>query len=403
MATVAQTGDTLVEPQSGRTRSGAARLDAIDMLRGLVIALMVLDHVRDFFHYDALRFDPTDPSKTWLALYLTRWVTHLCAPTFVFLAGASIWFQHDNGKTGAALSAFLVKRGLWLLLLEVTVISFGFNFAEPFLFLQVIWAIGMGMICMAAISRLPTRAVLGLGIALVALCPFAIAATDGATGAASVARALFLAPNLFLQVPALVVYPVLPWLGIMCIGFGLAPIFRSEPAQRRRHVLQLAIGMLALFVMLRTINLYGDPASWQHLPSMEQTLFSYFQVSKYPPSPDYVLVTLGVSLLLFLGLEHLRGPLARVLLAFGRTPLFTYLCHLYIAHGLMLVVALAMGFPAAVATDVILGGKTVAMNWGFPLWGAWLVWLTVLALLYPLSRWFEGIKRRRRDWWLSYL
>ena len=164
-ATRANAGDALVEPTPrGLTRSGAARLDAIDMLRGLVIAIMVLDHARDFFHFYAFRFDPTDPAQSWPLLYATRWVTHLCATSFVFLAGVSIFFQKANGKTGAALSSFLLKRGAWLVLLECTVISFGFNFGEPFLFLQVIWAIGVSMICMAALARLPSGWVLLLGV-----------------------------------------------------------------------------------------------------------------------------------------------------------------------------------------------------------------------------------------------
>jgi uncharacterized membrane protein len=400
----ASTDDTLVEPRpAGLTRGGAARLDAIDMLRGLVIALMVLDHVRDFFHYYAFRFDPTDPLKTSATLFATRWVTHLCATTFVFLAGVSILFQKANGKAPGALGSFLLKRGLWLILLEVTVITFGFNFAEPLIFLQVIWAIGASMICMSVIARLSPPAVLAIGVALLGLYPFVVPATADAQGAAAIIRMLTIAPGIIPGTPILAFYAFVPWLAVMCLGFGLGPIFRRAREERGQPLLAIALGLLAGFVLLRALNGYGDPAPWSPLPTVAQTVMSFLALSKYPPSPDYVLATLGVSLLLFLALERLRGPLATLLLAYGRTPLFTYLCHLYIAHGLMLATALALGFPAAAATHSIMGETSVPLGWGFGLPVVYLVWLIVLALLYPLSRWFAGVKRRRRDWWLGYL
>jgi len=406
-------GDLLVEPTpKGLTRGGAARLDAIDMLRGLVIAIMVLDHSRDYFHYYALRFDPTDPAKTWPMLFATRWVTHLCAATFVFLAGVSIYFQKANGKT--ALGPFLVKRGLWLILLEVTVISFGFNFGEPLVFLQVIWAIGASMICMSLISRLPARAVLGLGLAILLLYPFALAATAhaavdatragsaDATDLLGVIRTVALAPGL-LGPHVLAYYAFIPWLSIMCLGFGLGPIYRLDRAERTRRLLPIAIGLLLTFVLVRLIDTYGDPAPWSYQATGVRTFMSFMNVSKYPPSPDYAFSTLGVSILLFLLLDMVRGPLARVLLAYGRTPLFTYVCHIYILHLLMLAAVLALGFPFGTATDVILSTKVMDYGWGFNLPVVYAVWLLVLILLTPISIWFASVKARRRDWWLSYL
>jgi uncharacterized membrane protein len=412
-ATLPRAGDALVEPTpKGLTRSGAARLDAIDMLRGLVIAIMVLDHSRDFFHYYALRLDPTDPARSWPLLFATRWVTHLCAATFVFLAGVSIYFQKANGKAG--LGAFLVKRGLWLILLEFTVISFGFNFAEPFLFLQVIWAIGASMICMSLISRLPARSVLGLGLAILLLYPFALAATAhatvdatragsaGATDLIDVIRTVALAPGM-LGPHILAYYAFIPWLSIMCLGFGLGPIYRLDQAQRSRRLLPIAIGLLAAFVLLRLLDGYGDPAPWTRQATGMRTFMSFMNLSKYPPSPDYAFATLGVSILLFLALDKLRGPLARVLLAYGRTPLFTYICHIYILHLVMLAAVLTLGFPFTVATDIVISTKVMDYGWGFDLPVVYAVWVFVLILLTPLSIWFAGVKRRRRDWWLSYL
>lgn len=406
MASVAMPGegDLLVEPTpKGLTRSGAARLDAIDMLRGLVIAIMVLDHARDFFHYYAFRFDPTDPAQTWPFLFATRWVTHLCAATFVFLAGVSIFFQKANGKTGAALSSFLLKRGLWLVFLECTVVTFGFNFGEPFLFLQVIWAIGMSMICMAGLARLPARWVLAIGLVLLLGYPFIAAATAGATGAWGVVRTLTIGSNFYQQAHVLAFYAVIPWLSVMCLGFGLGPIYRLGREERFRRLLPLAIGLLLAFVLVRLIDSYGDPAPWTHQASPVRTFLSFMNVSKYPPSPDYVLATLGVSILLFLMLEALRGPLATVLLAYGRTPLFTYVCHIYILHLTMVAVAAATGAAMAVTLDTVSSLKMVQMNWGFGLGTVYLIWFLTLCALVPLSSWFAGVKRRRRDWWLSYL
>lgn len=405
--------DVLVEPTPrGLTRSGAARLDAIDMLRGLVIAIMVLDHARDYFHYYALRFDPSDAAQTWPLLFATRWVTHLCAATFVFLAGVSIYFQKANGKT--ALGPFLLKRGLWLILLECTVVSFGFNFGEPFLFLQVIWAIGMSMICMSLLSRLPARWVLALGLAILLLYPFALAATAhaavdatragsaGATSLIDVIRTVALAPGL-IGTHVLAYYAFIPWLSIMCLGFGLGPVYRLDRGERTQRLLPIAIGLLVAFALVRWINGYGDPSPWHHQATAVRTFMSFMNLSKYPPSPDYAFATLGVSILLFLALERLRGPLARVLLAYGRTPLFTYVCHIYILHTLMLVAVLALGFPFGTATDVVLSTKAMDNGWGFNLPVVYAAWLTVLILLTPLSLWFARVKARRRDWWLSYL
>ena len=397
--------DPLVEPApAALTRSGAVRLNAIDMLRGLVIAIMVLDHVRDFFNVPAAGFDPTDPLKSYPALYLTRWVTHLCAPTFVFLAGVSILFQKANGKSPAELSRFLVTRGAWLVLLECTVVSFGFDFGTGVIFLQVIWAIGMSMIAMAVISRATPTAVLAIGAAILLVYPFVVPLTAGATGALAIIRTIAIAPGIIPGIPVLAFYSVVPWLGVMCLGFGLGPAFRLPQAERSKALLVIAVGLIAAFAVLRLIDGYGDPAPWVTEPTQARTMLSFFNVSKYPPSPDFVCVTLGLSMLLFLALQHLRGPIANVLLNFGRTPLFTYVCHIYIAHGLALLAALAHGTPDAVLHFIGKVSRGEAPNgWGYSLLGVYFVWAVVIALLIPLSRWMAGVKRRRRDWWLSYI
>lgn len=409
MATTAPTAmavDPLVEPQSvGLTRAGAVRLQTIDMLRGLVIAIMVLDHVRDFFHVSANAFDPTDPSKSYLLLYMTRWVTHLCAPTFVFLSGVSIYLQKVNGKTGSALTRFLVTRGLWLVFLELTLIMFAWNFGKPFWLIQVIWVIGWSMVAMAALAHLPSRVVLGLGVLMVVLSPLALPPFGPLGTPSAVLMAALFGGGFTTVPPAFFAYAIVPWLGVMAIGFGLGPIYRMDPAERRKRLGGIALGLLVLFALARTLNGYGDPRAWASEASAGRTVLAYFDVSKYPPSPDYVMVTLGISMLLFLALEHLRGPLARIFVDFGRTPLFTYIAHLYIAHGLMLAAAIALGRPEAALnlfTQILAQGKA-PVGWGFSLGVVYAVWLLVLALLVPLSRWMADLKRRRRDWWLSYI
>jgi uncharacterized membrane protein len=394
--------DSLVEPQ-GLTRGGGVRLDAIDMLRGLVIAIMVLDHVRDYFHIDAFAFDPTDPARTTVALFLTRWVTHLCAPTFVFLAGVSIDFQRAGGKGDAALTRFLLTRGLWLILLEATVIGFGFDFG-PILFCQVIWAIGAGMIVMAALFRLPRGAVAVLGIAFIGLTQAVAGATAGATGTAAALRTFAVAPGLFPGgLHGIVMYPFVAWAGVMCLGFAAGPLFRIEAGRQSRTFVLLGLALLAGFAIVRGLNGYGDPAPWRRFPTATQTVMSVLNVSKYPPAPTYVMATLGLSALLFAGLGRVGGLPRRVLLAWGRTPLFTYVLHIYLAHGAALLVGLAAGYPAAIFLGFILGEGGATAHWGVSLPVVYLVWLAVLVILYPAARWFAGVKRRRRDWWLGYL
>lgn len=392
-----------VSSAAGPTRSGATRVSGIDTLRGLVIVLMVLDHVRDFFSVpiDPLALDSGDP-----ALFLTRWVTHLCAPTFVFLAGVSVWLQSSNGKTRPDLSRFLVTRGLWLIVLEIAVIGLGFNFGW-WIFLQVIWAIGVGLIVLAGLIWLPRLLVLGIGASIVLFHPLLNTVPAEALGLLEVLwrpLAVF-GPWQTSAGFALVAYPAIPWLGVLLLGYGLGFVFRKDPAVRRKWVLGLALGALTLFALLRGLNVSGaDPRPWIMQIDPLWTAFSVVNVSKYPPSMAYVLVTLGLALLLYLGLERLKGPAAKVLTTFGRTPLFTYLIHVWLAHGMAVVVGLAMGVPLhAFGSSILDPERLTQAGWGSGLAGVYMAWLATLVLLYPLSLWFEGIKRRRRDWWLGYL
>lgn len=374
------------------------------MLRGFVIALMVLDHTRDYFHISAYNFDPTDPARTHAWLYITRWVTHLCAPTFVFLAGVSIYLQGAQGKGKPELSRFLLTRGAWLIVLELTVISFGFNFALPFLFLQVIWAIGLSMILLAGLIRVPAAVTAAIGAAIVIghqlLAP--IQPADLGAFAPLWTLAFKVGPTPFGR--GFIPYPVIPWFGVMCLGYALGFVFVEEPVRRNRRLLQIALGAIASFGVLRAINGYGDPAPWKTFASAGATAMSFFNVSKYPPSLLYVLITLGVSILCMLAFQRLRGVLARALLAYGRTPLFTYVLHIYVVHGSALVVAVLAGYPASYQANFLADPfRLVQAGWGFNLLVVYAAWLAILVALYPAARWFAAVKRRRREWWLSYL
>lgn len=394
--------DPLVEPAT--TRHGTARLESIDLLRGLVIALMVLDHVREYFSADALIFSPTDLTRTTPLLFATRWVTHLCAPTFVFLAGVSAFLQRTNGRSRREVAGFLFTRGLWLIVLELTVVSFGFDFGAPYFFFQVIWAIGLGMVLLAPLLWLPPAAVLALG-AVIVLGHDAFASVQATDfGAWALGWRLFMAPGPATPLPGIVAYPALPWFGILCAGYGLGAVFVRPDAERRPRVAALAVAALALFAVLRTLHSYGDPAPWSVQSSAIFTVLALLNVSKYPPSLQYTLLTLGVSLLVSLPLERVQGFVRRMLLAFGRTPMLTYLVHIYVVHGLALLVGLAMGLPAAAFANFLAStDRLKAVHWGFGLPVVYGVWLLVLVVLYPMSRAYAALRRRRRAWWMSYI
>lgn len=379
------------------------RLDVIDLMRGLVICLMVLDHVRDFFHINAFVFDPLDLSQTHPTLFLTRWITHLCAPTFVFLSGVSIWLQAQKGKVGWPLSRFLLTRGLWLIFLEVTIVGFGFDFATS-AFLQVIWAIGAGMIMMAGLVWLPRLAVLVVGAVIIAghnlLDP--VNAAD-MTGAAQVLWRLGfeLGP---LPLGAFLAYPAIPWLGVMCLGYGLGPLIADSGPHRMRNIAALAGGALMVFLVLRLPNLYGNPIPWVMPADPMLAPLAVIDVFKYPPSLHYVLLTLGVSLLIMLTLPKLPPLAQKPLLAFGCTPLLTYLLHIYVAHGLALLCGVVSGVPvAAFGGHFTDPSRIIDAGWGVPLWGVFIAWLTVLVILYPVSAAWARYRATHKHWWTSYL
>ncbi len=380
-----------------RTRA-LARLASIDILRGLVIVIMALDHVRDYF--TGVRFDPLDLTQTSPELFVTRWITHLCAPIFIFLAGVSAWLVGRRCTT-AELSRFLFTRGLWLVALEFSVVNWGWTFSLDYeigLFLQVIWAIGISMLLLAALVRLPVRWVGVIAVALIAGHNLLDGVEPAAFGRFALLWNLLHVPG-----PApfgFVLYPIVPWVGVMALGYALGSIFAMDPARRRRIQLALGFGFIAAFVALRLLNGYGNPKPWSVQSSASYTFFSFMDVHKYPPSLLYVLATLGPGMLLLALFDSARGAWARVLEIFGRVPLFAYVLHIFVLHLAAGLVGLATGFGTVIITSFAL---QYPPDWGFGLVVVYLAWIGVMLVLYPMCRWFADLRKRRRDWWLSYL
>ena len=380
------------------------RLPEIDRLRGFVMVLMALDHMRDFFDADAMRFSPTDLDHTYPFLFFTRFITHFCAPTFTVLAGVSAFLYGVKVKDPTALSRFLAARGLWLIFLDGAVISPIWSMGSGRIELGTLWAIGCGLLALAALSRLSPRIVLLLGVSII----FGHNLLDGIHAADLGAfgpwwSLLHEQGKLPLDAPGGVIYPALPWIGVAALGYGLGPLF-LKPAKQRDRALYVVGGMaLALFVALRFSNLYGDPRPWSVQRDSVFTLLSFLNVTKYPPSLLYLLATLGGAALALPALARAGGRIGAALTVFGRTPLFFYVLHLYVGVAAALAFVLAQGYSLTeIAGWAKAGGPPPELGAGLA--GAYLAWMLVVLALYPLCRWFAQVKRRRRDlWWLTYL
>jgi len=371
------------------------RIQSIDALRGLVILLMLVDHAREFFFIHAQVSDPMDVTATSPALFFTRLTAHLCAPVFVALTGMSAWLYASKKGGAPAASAFLFKRGLFLIVLELTLVNFAWTFSltPTTVFLQVIWVIGLSMIALAALVHLPRRLLIALGLVIVLghnlLDPITVA--EGAPGHAIWA---VLHDRGYIDLPwggqARTSYPLLPWIGVIALGYGIGPWFAAEGATRRWRLIGLGLAMLSLFIVLRALNLYGDQP-WTMQPDLLHTTMSVLNLTKYPPSADFLLATLGVGALLLAGLERAPGRLVGLLAVFGGAPLFFYLIHLYGLHLLNL---------AALALFGANQGEVFSVS------GVGWIWLLALAVAVPswfACRWFAGVKRRSSQWWMKYL
>jgi uncharacterized membrane protein len=398
------------------------RVDSIDFLRGLVMVIMLLDHTREYVHADAPRFSPTDLTKTNVLLFLTRWVTHLCAPTFVLLAGTSVYLQRLRGKSRSELSRFLLTRGLWLIVLEFTLVRFSmvFNVDYSFLgFAEVIWVFGVSMIVLGGFIHLPMRAIAALGISLMALHNL----LDRISVPPAVAFASQPPPDalqklwLILHQPGdipffgnstflFIAYPLIPWIGVMAAGYALGVVYSWERARRRKVLFRLGLALTSLFVLIRATNLYGEPQVWERQTSTAFTILSFLNTTKYPPSLLFLLMTIGPALLILAWADEVRKDnfLSRILIVFGRVPLFYFLLQMFVAHGFGVLLGMLAGKSIAhLFLNFPASSTNVAPDAGFSLWVVYAAWLGGLVSLYPLCHWYGELKQRRRGFPFSYL
>jgi uncharacterized membrane protein len=383
------------------------RIESIDLLRGTVMVIMALDHVRDYFHRDAFIYQPEDLSKTNILLFFTRFITHYCAPVFVFLAGASAYL-YGTKKSKKELSIFLLTRGLWLILIELFILSLfrTFNPAYVYVHLQVIWVIGISMIVLSAIIYTSRTFMLVTGVLLIA----AHNLLDNVHIPGSFLWSLLHDAGYFKFGRFLVYshYPMLPWIGIMVTGYCFGQIYLPgyDAVKRKYILLTLGFCSIALFIILRSGNFYGDPAHWSLQKNAAFSFLSFINVTKYPPSLLYTLITLGPALIFLALAEKPLNALATKLVIFGRVPMFYYLAHILLIHILATIAAIITGysFSDMVLTSSVQSAPSLK-GYGFGLLTVYAVWILLIMMLYPLCRWFEQYKRTHvaTKWWLSYL
>lgn len=388
-----------------------SRIPSVDALRGFVMIIMALDHVRDFFHAGAMSFQPEDLSRTTVALFFTRWMTHICAPVFMFTAGAGAYLWFQRGHTHQELSQFLWKRGLWLVVLELTALRFILNFSlvNGLVLLSVLWALGWSMVALGFLSRMPIRVLTIFSIATIALHNLVDRIPASSFGAGAWVWNILHQLGVFQVggVPVFAAYPLIPWIAVMSAGFCFGQIFSLDPPQRQRLMMRIGLGLIAAFVVVRAINIYGDPVPWS-VQANGMTVLSFLRCNKYPPSLDFLLMTLGPAILLLSWFDRLRFSKTNPLIVFGRVPLFYFLVHFFVAHVLTIPFALVKYGRTDFALNSpppSLGGSADLFppNYGYSLGVVYAVWITVVILLYPLSLWFARLKERRRDLaWLSY-
>jgi uncharacterized membrane protein len=386
----------------------ATRIESIDVLRGVVMIVMALDHVRDFFGTAA---NPVDPARASAALFFTRWITHICAPTFFLLTGTGACLARRRRST-ADLSRFLLTRGIWLIALELTFLrclGYQFNFDYRVTMLVILWALGWSMVALAALVHLPLPAVAATGLAMIALHNLADRVTPAAFGALAPLWTVLHGQGVVLNAAqhiVFVAYPLIPWIGVTAAGYSLGAAFEWTPERRRRLLMRLGTTMCAAFVLLRAVNVYGDPSRWSGQASPAHTLLSFLNTTKYPPSLLFLLMTLGPALLFLAWVDRARPRVFDTAFVFGKVPLFYFLLHLPLIHLLAVVVCYARYGTAHWMFESARLDQypfTRPPGWGFSLPIVYLIWIGVVAALFPLCRWFAAVKHRRSDWWLSYL
>lgn len=384
------------------------RIRSIDTVRGLVMIIMALDHVRDLMHVTSIAQQPTDLSTTTPLLFFTRWITHLCAPTFVFLSGTSAFISFMNKKNIAESRRFLFSRGIWLIILDFTLVNFGLWFDihfNVFLF-DVLSAIGFGFIILALLLKMQSKtiAIIGLviifGHALVPLIPFA------ATSLVNKILMPFFIPGSFPFGDGktfVMGYPPIPWLGIMLVGFATGKLFLIESAKRKRMFLKIGLAALITFIVVRFINIYGNVLPWSSQKSALYTFLSFINITKYPPSLDFCLLTLGIMFLILSAVDKMQNKFSAITSVYGKVPLFFFLVHWYIIHPLMFAMVFLQGYKSS---DLVFGfnfGRP-KVGGGIQLWAIYIVWICVVVLLYPICKWYWKYKiDHKENRWLRFL
>ncbi len=395
-------------------RVPAPRIQSVDALRGAIMMLMAIDHIRDYVARSAQQFLPTDLTRTTPAIFLTRWITHFCAPVFMLTAGLGAYFWMTRGHhSKGELSRLLISRGIWLILLEVTILRLillsQISFTANPVILMILWAIGVSMIALAGLIYLPTRVIAAVSIAIIALHNLLDHVSAEGFGRAAWIWDILHQQNVFAfhGINFAIAYPVLPWIGVMAGGYCLGTVFEWDAYRRRSFLVRMGLGLSAAFVVVRAVNVYGDPLRWSHQASRVFTGLSFLNVTKYPPSLDFLLMTLGPAMVVMAWLEKFHFPFTNPLIVFGRVPFFYYGAHLLLAH----LIEIGMNFVRYGAKPFLLiappsmgsSSELFPADYGSPLWTVYAVWVVLLLLLYPACLWFARLKQRRHDWWLTYL
>jgi uncharacterized membrane protein len=386
------------------------RISTIDIIRGLVMVIMVLDHVRHFMHADAFQYEPTDLSRTTPFLFFTRFITHFCAPAFVLLAGMAVNISGKR-KTKKELRTFLLTRGLWLIFLEVVIIrfSFFFNLYYDFTVLQVIWAIGAAMVAFGLLIQLKESVLLVFGLIILFGHNLTDLVSISATHAMYIPWTLLLKPGYIAineQAGIQVMYPVIPWLGVLMLGYGLGKWYRKEyDVLRPTYLVITGSAMIFIFIVLRYFNVYGDPHPWTTQKDLTFTVLSFLNCEKYPPSLLFVCMTLGPLLLLLAALEKITVTFLKPLLIFGRVPLFFYILHFYLIHIVTLFLFMQKTGKSWSDLDFHItasfGGITPEGGYSLPY--VYLAWISFVIVLYPLCIWYDRIKRSQVHWVVNYV
>jgi len=380
------------------------RLESIDVVRGLIMIIMALDHTRDYFGIPGQ--NPTDLASASAGLFLTRWITFFCAPVFFLLTGTGAYLSLRR-KSRGELSRFLLTRGLWLIFLDIVLARcfvYQFNIDYRVTMLLVLWALGWAMITLSALVRLPVSVATALGALLIAGHNLL-----DSVRSASPLWAILHAPGFVLNTPAHVVfvaYPLLPWIGVTAVGYGLGQIYSWDVERRRAFLLRLGLALSLAFPVIRGLNLYGDPARWTRQKTAVLTMLSFLNTTKYPPSLLFLLMTLGPTMLLLWSLDRGTPRSLRPVLLIGKVPLFYYLLHFFLIH-LLAVLVCCVRYGSAhwmfESPDLANYPVSAPPGWGYSLPVVYLVWAFVVLAMYPLCRWFAALKERRNDAWLSYL